>query len=72
HGLFEVSDWTDEAHEGGGCMIADPFTDPYSEHGRGVDCSAVSHVEDVACVSGTCAVRSCQVGWTVNREGIGC
>lgn len=39
---------------------------------RGVDCTAIPGVMDVACVSGSCIVRRCQPGYTVSLDGSYC
>ncbi|KAI0360657.1 hypothetical protein OH77DRAFT_707344 [Trametes cingulata] len=70
--IFQCVDVGSSLDNCGGCMVPNPFADPSSGREAGVDCSAVPHVADVSCVSGTCAVRSCRAGWTVNDQGTGC
>lgn len=48
---------------GGGCMV--PFG--YMP-ARGVDCTAIPGVMDVACAAGTCVVHRCLPGYIVSQD----
>ncbi|TDL20478.1 hypothetical protein BD410DRAFT_687907, partial [Rickenella mellea] len=51
----------------GGCAM------PLHSHSpRGVDCTAIPGVADVACDSGECDVRSCKSGWAISPSGTSC
>lgn len=61
---------------GGGCTI--PLTLPSAPLTLddmltfGVDCTSLPGVRDVSCTRGVCAVRRCERGWVVSRDGQRC
>ncbi|KAF9042938.1 hypothetical protein BJ165DRAFT_1603181 [Panaeolus papilionaceus] len=70
---FECLDTKSTAASCGGCVTPHPFFDnEASTQGRGVDCTAISHVQHVGCVDRRCVVHSCQPGWIPNSSGKGC
>jgi hypothetical protein len=58
----ECLDLTTDAESCGGCASV----------GKGEDCTLIDGSKDVACVAGTCQVKSCDFGFELNVNGTGC
>ena len=52
---------------GGGCAVPLTLT-----QARGVDCTNIPHVADVACTGGSCVVRDCDRGYTPSFDKTYC
>ncbi|KAF7793465.1 hypothetical protein EIP86_004577 [Pleurotus ostreatoroseus] len=64
---WECIDTMSDLESCGGCTIA------FGRNpARGVDCTAIPGVMDVACAVGSCVVRRCLPGWTVSVDGSYC
>ncbi|EJD52469.1 hypothetical protein AURDEDRAFT_31566, partial [Auricularia subglabra TFB-10046 SS5] len=67
HALYECIDVLSELESCGGC------TNPLSlDQPKGVDCTAIAGVSDVACRLGRCAVSKCNAGWKIHEDGTTC
>ncbi|KAG8936454.1 Dihydroxyacetone synthase [Tulasnella sp. 418] len=64
-GGFDCVDIANDVESCGGCI---DFT---NSEGSGKDCTAIEGANDVQCVKGQCAVRSCKRGYVLNASG-GC
>ena len=40
--------------------------------GSGADCTAIPNVDEVACRSGSCQIRSCRRGFAIGQNGTVC
>ncbi|KAJ3540955.1 hypothetical protein NM688_g6154 [Phlebia brevispora] len=64
---WECIDTASDLESCGGCTIA------FGRNpARGVDCTSIPGVMDVACASGSCVVRRCLPGWLVSMDGSYC
>lgn len=57
---------------GGGCMLPSPFSDPSDPFQRGVDCSSLEGVSDIACISGKCVATKCLPGYQISQANNEC
>jgi len=61
-GAFECVDTSRNIESCGGCVA----------EGKGVDCTAIEGVSDVACIAAKCVVSTCRKGWKVDAEHATC
>ncbi|KAJ3785760.1 hypothetical protein GGU11DRAFT_703197 [Lentinula aff. detonsa] len=67
---WECIDIKSDLESCGGCPMDVISSD--GSPGHGVDCTTISGVSDVSCVSGHCAVEKCMPGYTLSGNGRHC
>ncbi|ETW75157.1 hypothetical protein HETIRDRAFT_56778, partial [Heterobasidion irregulare TC 32-1] len=69
---FECLDTQVTLQSCGGCVIPHPFSLSSEQEPAGIDCSALSDVLDVQCLSGRCVVNRCRDGFEISLTRDSC
>ncbi|KAJ3541449.1 hypothetical protein NM688_g6080 [Phlebia brevispora] len=69
---YECIDTARNLESCGGCVVPNPFLQNDASSPFGRDCTAIEGANVVSCISGACAVTSCNEGWELNNRGDGC